>query len=137
MDNLYYEGFTQNRELSVLRFNERILEEAADPSVPLLERLRYVSIFSSNLDEFFMVRVGALTSEYEDGSEKIDEFSGMNTEEQLESINEYAEELLKKKDESLEEQIDNLRLLKTEIDAYLLLLGLEDDEGETDFWEGE
>lgn len=45
--------------------------------------------------------------------------------------------LLKKKDESLEEQIDNLRLLKTEIDSYLLLLGLEDDEVETDFWEGE
>lgn len=45
--------------------------------------------------------------------------------------------LLKKKDESFEEQIDNLRLLKTEIDAYLLLLGLEDDEIETDFWEGE
>lgn len=45
--------------------------------------------------------------------------------------------LLKKKDESLEGQIDNLRLLKTEIDAYLLLLGLEDDEVETDFWEGE
>lgn len=45
--------------------------------------------------------------------------------------------LLKKKDESLEEQIDNLRLLKTEIDAYLLLLGLEDNEVETDFWEGE
>lgn len=44
---------------------------------------------------------------------------------------------LKKKDESLEEQIDSLRLLKTEIDAYLLLLGLEDDEVETDFWEGE
>lgn len=44
---------------------------------------------------------------------------------------------LKKKDESLEGQIDNLRLLKTEIDAYLLLLGLEDDEVETDFWEGE
>lgn len=44
---------------------------------------------------------------------------------------------LKKKDESFEEQIDNLRLLKTEIDAYLLLLGLEDDEVETDFWKGE
>lgn len=45
--------------------------------------------------------------------------------------------LFKKKDKSLEEQIDNLRLLKTEIDAYLLLLGLEDDEVETDFWKGE
>ena len=52
--------YTQNRELSWLRFDQRVLEEAADPSVPALERLKFISIFSSNLDEVFMVRVGSI-----------------------------------------------------------------------------
>ena len=52
--------FTQNRELSWLRFNERVLEEAADPRVPLLERLKFIAIFTSNLDEFYMIRCGSL-----------------------------------------------------------------------------
>ncbi len=53
--------YMQNRELSWLDFNKRVLDQGADPTVPLLERLNFISIFWSNLQEFFMVRVGSLT----------------------------------------------------------------------------
>ena len=55
------ESYLQNRELSWLTFNERVLDQGADETVPLLERLNFISIFWSNLQEFFMVRVGSLT----------------------------------------------------------------------------
>ena len=51
-------SYTQNRELSWLKFDQRVMEEATIPSVPLFERCKFLSIFCSNLDEFFMIRVG-------------------------------------------------------------------------------
>ena len=69
--------FTQNRELSWLRFNQRVLEEARDESVPLMERMKFVAIFTSNLDEFFMIRVGSLYDLAATDDKKIDQRSGM------------------------------------------------------------
>lgn len=78
MENLYF-----NRELSFLKFNERVLEEANDNTNPIFERLKFVSIFSSNLDEFYMVRVGALTERLPLGKVASDAKTGFTPKKQL------------------------------------------------------
>ena len=95
---LYEEGFTQNREISWLRYNERVLEEALDETVPLFERLRFIAIFVSNLEEFFRVRVGSLLGEDDEGDDVIDEKSGMTAADQLRRIHDLVPGLLMKKD---------------------------------------
>ena len=77
---------TQNREISRLQFNKRVLEEAADPRVPLLERAKFLSIFTSNLDEFYMIRCGSLYDLSLIDNTKIDKKSGMIPSEQLDAI---------------------------------------------------
>src|SRR5688572_26559964 len=74
-----------NRELSWLEFNQRVLDEARDEGLPLLERLKFLAITASNLDEFFMVRVGGLQVLVEQGIGKPDP-SGMSPAEQLGAI---------------------------------------------------
>lgn len=90
--------FTQNREISWLKFNQRVLEEAADPRVELLERLKFLAIFTSNLDEFFMVRVGSILDMSLVDNKQIDAKSGMSPSEQLEAIYKEAERLYKMRD---------------------------------------
>ena len=74
-----------NRELSWLAFNERVLEEAVDRRTPLLERVKFVAIASSNLDEFFMVRVAGLEQALADDDMSVD-LSGLTPAQQLEAV---------------------------------------------------
>ncbi|MGN0615680.1 polyphosphate kinase 1 [Ruminococcus flavefaciens] len=78
--------YLENRELSWLKFNKRVLEEAVDPDTPLLERLSFSAIYQSNLDEFFMVRVGSITEKAKKKNTKPDKFSGMTPDQQLDAI---------------------------------------------------
>lgn len=77
---------TQNRELSWLKFNKRVLDEANDPKVPILERAKFLSIFTSNLDEFFMIRCGSLYDLSLIDDEKKDKKSDMTPSQQLDTI---------------------------------------------------
>nr|WP_076777562.1 polyphosphate kinase 1 [Lachnoclostridium phocaeense] len=92
--------YTQNRELSWLKFNQRVLEEAQDPSVPLLERMKFVAIFTSNLDEFFMIRVGSLFDMAATDPKTVDSRSGMTPAQQLEKIYEAGAPLYKERDKT-------------------------------------
>ena len=83
-----------NRELSWLKFDERVLSEARDKSLPLFERLKFLSITSSNLDEFYMVRVASLKDQVHAGYEKPD-LAGLTPKEQLKQISEKTHDLVK------------------------------------------
>ena len=104
-------NYTQNRELSWLRFDQRVLEEARDKSVPLLERMKFVAIFTSNLDEFFMIRVGSLYDMVQTDDRHRDSRSGMTPQEQLDAIYEAVAPLYKERDKTYTE-------IKKELSPY-------------------
>src|SRR5438128_9812148 len=83
-----------NRELSWLEFNRRVLEEAQDAQVPLLERLKFLAIFSSNLDEFFMVRVGGLQQKMQAGIVRGSGADRLPPTEQLERIRQVVRQMV-------------------------------------------
>ena len=91
--------YYNNRELSWLAFNERVLEEAEDVNNPLLERLKFLAIFSSNLDEFFMVRVAGLQDQVRAGFHKAENKSGLTPKEQLTKIAERTQALVRRQTE--------------------------------------
>ncbi len=93
-------NYTQNRELSWLKFDHRVLEEAQDQTVPLLERLKFVAIFTSNLDEFFMIRVGSLFDMAAADPKALDARSGMTPMEQLDAIYKAVAPLYKERDKT-------------------------------------
>ncbi|HUT51539.1 MAG TPA: RNA degradosome polyphosphate kinase [Alphaproteobacteria bacterium] len=113
-----------NRELSWLAFNERVLEEAANPRHPLLERLRFLSISASNLDEFYMVRVAGLKGQVNAGV-KAPSQDGMTPAQQLGAIRERAGELMGA-------QQERWRALRSELDAAGISVIRPAELGETD-----
>lgn len=103
MENIY-----MNRELSWLKFNERVLEEAENSEVQLCERMNFVSIYQSNLDEFFMVRVGSLQDQMLVNKKIRDNKTNMTAEEQINAILKEVKRLNKRKDAAYRDLMDKV-----------------------------
>ena len=103
MSNVY-----MNRELSWLKFNERVLEEAENPEVPLCERMTFVSIYQSNLDEFFRVRVGSLQDQMLISTEIRENKTKMTSAEQIRAIIKEVKKLNQRKDKAYEKLIKKI-----------------------------
>ena len=110
---IWEKGYTQNRELSWLQFNARVLAEAEDENVPLLERFKFLAIFTSNLDEFFMIRVGSLCDMAAVDKEHTDSKSGLTAKEQLHLIYKAVEPLYARRDAAF-----------SDVDSKLSAIGL-------------
>ncbi len=113
-------SYTQNRELSWLRFDNRVLDEAFDESVPLFERLKFVSIFESNLDEFLMVRLGGLSDLAELKKQPVDNKSNMTASEQVDAVMAEMPGLLTRWEsifKSIEGKLDTLGVHRARIDS--------------------
>lgn len=113
-------SYTQNRELSWLRFDNRVLDEAFDESVPLFERLKFVSIFESNLDEFLMVRVGGLSDLAELKKQPVDNKSNMTASEQVDAVMAELPGLLTRWEsifKNIEGKLDTLGVHRARIDS--------------------
>lgn len=110
---IWEKGYTQNRELSWLQFNARVLAEAEDENVPLLERFKFLAIFTSNLDEFFMIRVGSLCDMAAVDKGHTDSKSGLTAKEQLHLIYKAVEPLYARRDAAF-----------SDVDSKLSAIGL-------------
>lgn len=127
------EPYMMNRELSWLKFNERVLNEAGNPRVPLAERLTFASIYQSNLDEFYMVRVGTLMDQMESSEEIRENKTNMTSKEQVKAILEATSILDKKKDMIYEQLMGELEPQGIRIINFNRLSGEEGELLETYF----